>query len=43
MAERMAAFCLGYGVQPSEYRALTRLERQAFHDEAERIKARLKG
>jgi hypothetical protein len=30
-------------VQPSEFLALTRLERQAFHDEAKRIKAQMKG
>lgn len=39
----MAAFCLGYGVQPTEYLRLTRLERQAFHDEAKRMKQRMKG
>jgi hypothetical protein len=38
----MAAFCLGYGVQPSEYLRLTRLERQAFHDQAEQIKAQIR-
>jgi hypothetical protein len=38
----MAGFCLNYGVQPSEYNELTRLERQAFHDEAERIRQRQK-
>jgi hypothetical protein len=34
----MARACLGWGMQPSEYRGLTRLERQAFNDEADRIR-----
>lgn len=33
----MADFVLAYGVQPSEYRQLTRLERSAFHDRARRL------
>lgn len=33
----MAACCLGWGIQPSEYRSLTRLEREAFNDQARRL------
>jgi hypothetical protein len=38
----MAGFCIAYGVQPSEYMGLTRLERQAFHDQAEQIQNQIR-
>lgn len=37
-AERMAAFCLRTGRSRSEYYELTRLERDAFLDQAERLR-----
>jgi hypothetical protein len=38
MAREQAGFALAYGVPPSEFRHLTQLERQAFHEEARRLK-----
>lgn len=37
-AERMANFCIGTGVQPSEYRQLTLRQIQAFTAEANKRK-----
>lgn len=36
----MAAFCVATRMQPSEYRQLTRLERQAFWDLLDKIDKR---
>lgn len=33
----MARFCLAYRVSRSDYLAMTRTERQAFEDEADRM------
>lgn len=33
----MARACLAWGLQPSEYKALTRTEREAFRTQANRL------
>lgn len=38
----MAAFALNWGVQPSEYLSLSRVEKDAFYDQMERINSRRK-
>lgn len=42
-AESLAGFCLATGVQPSEALALTRLEREAFWTEYDRIAEKMRG
>lgn len=38
----MAGFVLNYGIQPSEFWPLTRSQKQALRDEAERINQQMK-
>jgi hypothetical protein len=42
MAEEMALFSLDWGVGPTEYLSLSRLQKQAFYEQMERINNRRK-
>lgn len=40
MAQRQAAFCISTGVQPSEYKQLTRIERDAMWKAAKQARGK---